>query len=111
VIVSQHDEPVEFHRALTDRVASVVPLSDVTDLLPRINASTQTIGVYPESLKTELRDSLALHGAQRVVSLGYAADPNVALPQDALEPMRRMARWIVDERCDPSVTTPLWERT
>jgi hypothetical protein len=111
VIVSQLGEPVEFHRTLTDRVANVVPLSDVSDVLPQVNASTQTIGVYPESLKTELRDSLGLHGAQRVVSLGYAADPNVALPQDALEPMRRMARWIVDERCDPSVTAPLWERT
>jgi hypothetical protein len=31
------------------------------------------------------------------VSLGHAADPNVALPQDAIEPVRRMARWIVDE--------------
>jgi hypothetical protein len=110
VIVSQLGEPVEFHRALTDRVANVVPLRDVNQVLPHVNASTQTIGVYPESLKTELRDSLALHGAQRVVSLGYAADPNVALPQDALEPMRRMARWIVDEHCDPSVTPPLWER-
>jgi Acyl-CoA reductase (LuxC) len=111
VIVSQHDEPVDFHRGLRDRVANIVPVPDVSEVLPRINASTQTIGVYPESLKTELRDSLALHGAQRVVSLGYAADPNVALPQDAFEPMRRMARWIVDERCDPSITPPLWERT
>jgi hypothetical protein len=58
-----------------------------------------------------LRDRLALHGARRVVSLGYAANPNVALPQDALEPVRRMARWIVDERCDPSLTPPLWEQT
>jgi hypothetical protein len=109
VIVSRLGEPVEFHRALTDRVANVVPLQEVRDVLPRIDASTQTIGVFPEQLKTRLRDTLALHSAQRVVSLGYAAAPNVALPQDALEPMRRMARWIVDERCDPSDVPPLWE--
>jgi hypothetical protein len=97
VIVSQLDEPVEFHRSLSGRVANVVPLDDPVDVLPAINAYTQTIGIYPESLKLALRDALALHGAQRLVSLGHAADPNVALPQDAIEPVRRMARWIVDE--------------
>ncbi|HEV3055205.1 MAG TPA: acyl-CoA reductase [Solirubrobacteraceae bacterium] len=97
VIVSQLDEPVEFHRSLSGRVANLVPVDDPRDVLPAINAYTQTIGIYPESLKRELREDLALHGAQRLVSLGHAADPNVALPQDAIEPVRRMARWIVDE--------------
>jgi Acyl-CoA reductase (LuxC) len=97
VIVSQLDEPVDFHRSLSGRVANLVPVDDPRDVLPAINAYTQTIGVYPEALKSELRDALALHGAQRLVSLGHAADPNVALPQDAIEPVRRMARWIVDE--------------
>jgi hypothetical protein len=97
VIVSQLDEPVDFHRSLSGRVANLVPVDDPRDVLPAINAYTQTIGIYPESLKHELREVLALHGAQRLVSLGHAADPNVALPQDAIEPVRRMARWIVDE--------------
>jgi hypothetical protein len=97
VIVSQLDEPVEFHRSLSGRVANLVPVDDPRDVLPAINAYTQTIGIYPESLKRSLRDVLPLHGAQRLVSLGFAADPNVALPQDAIEPVRRMARWIVDE--------------
>jgi hypothetical protein len=52
-----------------------------------------------------------LHGAQRLVSLGYAAHPSVALPQDAIEPVRRMVKWIVDESCDPRETTPLWTLT
>ena len=76
-----------------------------------VNAYTQTIGIYPEQLKTRLRDALALHGAQRLVSLGYAADPNIALPQDAIEPMRRMVKWIVDEQCDPNRVMPLWIRS
>jgi hypothetical protein len=67
--------------------------------VPTVNAYTQTIGIYPESLKESLRDALGLHGAQRLVSLGFAADPNLALPQDAIEPMRRMVKWIVDEQC------------
>jgi len=108
VIVSQLDEPVEFHRSLSGRVANVVPIAEPADALPAINASTQTVGIYPESLKAELRDVLPLYGAQRLVSLGYAADPHLALPQDAIEPVRRMAKWIVDESCER--VPPLWAR-
>jgi Acyl-CoA reductase (LuxC) len=108
VIVSQLDEPVEFHRRLSGRVANLVPVDSPSDAVREMNAYTQTVGVYPESLKDTLRDVLPLHGAQRLVSLGYAAHPSVSLPQDAIEPVRRMVKWIVDERCDPEVTTPLW---
>jgi Acyl-CoA reductase (LuxC) len=101
VIVSQLDEPVEFHRSLSGRVANLVPVEEPSDAVPAVNAYTQTIGIYPESLKESLRDALGLHGAQRLVSLGFAADPNLALPQDAIEPMRRMVKWIVDEQCLP----------
>jgi hypothetical protein len=97
VIVSQLDEPVDFHRRLSGRVANLVPVADPADAVREMNAYTQTVGIYPESLKKSLRDLLPLHGAQRLVSLGYAADPSVALPQDAIEPVRRMAKWIIDE--------------
>jgi hypothetical protein len=108
VVVSQLDEAVEFHRTLSGRVANLVPVDRPGDALAAVNASTQTIGIYPESLKETLRDGLGLQGGQRLVSLGYAADPHVALPQDAMEPMRRMVRWVVDEQCTPDVVTPLW---
>jgi hypothetical protein len=108
VIVSQLDEPVDFHRSLSGRVANIVPIADPLDALRAMNAYTQTVGVYPEALKQTLRDLAPLHGAQRLVSLGYAADPSVALPQDAIEPVRRMVKWIVDESCDPRETRPLW---
>jgi hypothetical protein len=108
VIISQLDEPVEFHRRLSGRVANIVPIEHPGDAVREMTAYTQTVGVYPESLKESLRDLLPLHGAQRLVSLGYAAYPSVSLPQDAIEPVRRMVKWIVDERCDPQVTAPLW---
>lgn len=111
VIVSQLSEPVDFHPLLSGRVANIVPVDTALDALKYVNAYTQTIGVYPESLKRELRDRLALHGAQRLTSLGYAASGNTALPQDAIEPLRRMVRWIVDETCDTSAVTPLWAAT
>jgi hypothetical protein len=109
VIVSELDEPVEFHRSLSGRVANLVPISQPADALRWINASTQTVGIYPDSLKEELREVLALHGAQRLVSLGHAADPSFALPQDAIEPVRRMAKWIVDETCDAELLRPQQE--
>ena len=109
VIVSQIEEPVEFHRLLTGRVANIVPVEDPSVALVHINSYTQTVGIYPEALKTTLRDTLPLHGAQRLVSLGYAAHPSFATPQDAIEPVRRMVKWVVDEACDPAVVAPLWE--
>jgi hypothetical protein len=111
VIVSQLDEPVEFSRRLSGRVANVVPIDDPADAIREINAYTQTVGIYPESLKSDLREQLPLYGAQRLVSLGYAAHPSVSLPQDGIEPMRRMVKWIVDERCEPDLVQPLWAST
>ena len=29
--------------------------------------------------------------------------------QDAIEPLRRMCKWIVDETCDPQTVKPIWE--
>ena len=30
------------------------------------------------------------------------------MPQDAIEPIRRMCKWIVDEECDADRVIPLW---
>jgi hypothetical protein len=61
------------------------------------------------TLKQELRDVLPLFGAQRLTSLGYACHVTLAAPQYAIEPLRRMAKWIVDETCDPRNVVPSWE--
>jgi len=107
VIVSQIDEPVDYAPLLSGRVANLVPCDDVERVTRAVNAYTQTVGVYPESLKRELRDRLPLFGAQRLTSLGYACHVATAMPQDAIEPVRRMCKWIVDETCDPDVIAPL----
>jgi hypothetical protein len=109
IILSKLDEVVDFYPSLSGRVANLVPIDDVADVGRFVNAYTQTVGVYPEALKLRLRDELPLYGAQRFVSLGYAMTANPALPQDAIEPVRRMVKWIVDESCDPKACPPLWE--
>jgi hypothetical protein len=108
VIVSQIDEPVDYAPLLAGRVANLVPVDDVARVTRAVNAYTQTVGIYPESLKRELRDRLPLFGAQRLTSLGYACHVATAMPQDAIEPVRRMCKWIVDESCDPEVVMPMW---
>jgi Acyl-CoA reductase (LuxC) len=109
VIVSQLPERVDFAALLSGRVANLVPVEDIEDVIAVVDSYTQTVGVYPDSLKRTLRDRLPLYGAQRLTSLGYAAVPTLAGPWDAIEPMRRMCKWIIDETCDPKVVPPLWE--
>ena len=101
VIVSQSDAPVDFARMLACRVANIVPIDDVETAVRSVNSYTQTIGIFPEALKTALRDRLAFQGAQRLVSLGGAATlMRTPQPQDGIEPLRRSVKWITDESAD-----------
>jgi hypothetical protein len=103
VIVSQIDAPVDFSRLLSCRVVNIVPVNDLETAALSVNAYTQTVGVYPESLKRELRDRLAWQGAQRLVPLGGAGTMMHSLDrQDAIEPVRRMCKWVVEEWCTDS---------
>ncbi|MGW5454842.1 acyl-CoA reductase [Nocardia sp. NPDC003979] len=101
VLVSLSDEPVDFHASLSGRVANVVPIDHPERALDAMNAYTQTVGVWPESLKHTLRDLAPHAGAQRLVSLGFATHFRSDTPQDGIEPMRRLVKWVVDETYDP----------
>lgn len=109
IVVSQFDEPVDYSPLLSGRIANIVPVDGIDRVTAAVNAYTQTIGIYPESLKRQLRNTLPLYGAQRLTSLGYACSVAIAMPQDAIEPIRRMCKWIVDEESDPTAVVPLWE--
>src|SRR5260370_26910288 len=100
VIVSQPSEPVDFARILTNRVANLVPVDDLEIPVRSVTAYTQTIGIYPDELKAKLRDRLAFHGAQRFVSLGYAARMTYAGPHVRLEPLLLTAKRIIQEDYD-----------
>ena len=98
VILSKSDSPVDFSAMLSCRVANIVPIDDLDTAVRSTNAYTQTIGIYPEDLKDRLRDRLSYQGAQRLVSLGSAVPVAFrATPQDGIEPIRRMCKWITDE--------------
>ncbi len=109
IIVSQEKEAVEWAPRLSGRVANIVPIDTLDEAIGEMNSYTQTVGVYPDSLKAEIRDALALHGAQRIMSLGYVITSTEASPQDGIEPMRRMVRWITDDTCVAETTPAAWE--
>ncbi|QGZ58559.1 acyl-CoA reductase [Paraburkholderia acidiphila] len=110
VICSQLPEPVEFAASLDDRTANLVPVDSLDDMMDAVDAYTQTVGIYPESVKDELKDRMPLFGAQRIVSLGYAAAMKWQAPQDAIEPMRRMGKWISNQIASPETTPAPWLR-
>jgi hypothetical protein len=99
IIVSMSGERVDFHHLLTGRVGNIVLVRDVEQAIASMGVETQSVGVYPRSLHIQLRERLAIQGVQRIVTLGSAANtaPGLGGPQDAIEPVRRMCRWIVDE--------------
>jgi hypothetical protein len=97
VIVSQDDEVVDFSDRLNCRVANVVPVDSIDAALDHLTVHTQTIGIYPDGLKEVVRDRCALRGGQRIVSLGFTSSGVFAGPHDAIEPFRRMLRWIRDD--------------
>ena len=108
IIVSQFDDTVDYSTLLSGRVANIVPVDDISQVTAAVTSFTQTVGIYPESLKKELRDQLPLFGAQRLTSLGYACNVTSASPQDAIEPLRRMCKWIFEEECDPEQVYPYY---
>ncbi|WP_424186298.1 acyl-CoA reductase [Actinokineospora sp. G85] len=106
VIVSHLDEPVGFAGSLAGRVANIVPVETAEDAARHLDATTQTVGVYPAALRHRLREVLPLVGVQRTVELGCAVSVHPALPQDGFEPARRLVRWVTDEHL-PAGSDPL----
>jgi len=99
VLISWDGRPVDYSAFLAARYVNVVPVRSLADVLDRVSSTTQTCGVFPAALRLTMRDPLALAGVQRVTTLGMAAGggDNQAIPQDGIEVLRRMCRWIVDE--------------
>jgi len=96
VITSLAGEPVEFFPSC--KTVNVVPIEDYEEAFDYISIATQTVGIYPESLKNKIMDQLVARGVQRFVSLGVAGTSmNFGLPHDSIYPMRRACKWISNE--------------
>lgn len=94
-LVIRSEEQVDFYP--DGRVVNVVAVSSLAEAVRFANVATQTVGVYPNERKAELRDGLMSMGAQRVVELGKAAMFETGIPHDGFMPLHRFVRWVNDE--------------
>lgn len=112
VIVSRFEDKVDFSDQLNNRIINLVPLGDLSKLYEWCDDQTQTVPIYPDSLREKMRDGLALRGVQRIVPLVANISREKAteefdapgLPHDGIEPMRRMVRWVIDQSSRPTAT-------
>ncbi|RYE58279.1 MAG: long-chain-fatty-acyl-CoA reductase, partial [Rhizobiaceae bacterium] len=114
VVISKFADRVDFFGQLDNRVINIVPVSDLRQVAKWCDDTTQTVGVYPESIRDGLIDIFSLVGVQRLVSIS-GNDPmrifreiqNLppGMPHDGIEPLRRNVRWVIDQR--PSADRPL----
>lgn len=105
-LVIRSDEPVDFHPE--GKTVNVVQVPSLESAIAHVTVATQTVGIYPAARKPALRDALAAAGAQRIVTLGgvIALSGFGGQPHDAVFPMHRFMKWIVDEGEDDSGDTP-----
>ena len=102
---------MDFWEYLADRTINLVPVDTLDEVLDVVDAYTQTVGIWPESLREVVRHKGALHGGQRFVQLGYVFNgPGLVGPQDGIEPMRRIVKWIISEEPGPDLV-PFWQAT
>jgi hypothetical protein len=107
VVVSLTGDAPDFFP--THKVVVVIPFSgDPAQLADRIHPSTQTVGIYPESLKDALRDALVARGVCRFISIGHTIDYAIGGPFNSYEIMRRAVRWILDETYPSKISLPLF---
>jgi hypothetical protein len=94
-LVVRSDSPVDFHP--DGKIVNVVTVGSLDDAVRHVSVATQTVGVWPPERKLTLRDQLASAGAQRVVTLGLAAQGGAGMPHDGFIPLHRFMRWLNDE--------------
>ena len=107
VVISRFPDRVDFFDKFNNRVVNIVPIPNLLDVVKWCDDTTQTVGVYPESLRDRLFDPFSLAGVQRFVALA-GSDPMqifndintlpAGMPHDGIEPLRRNVRWVIDHR-------------
>lgn len=109
VIISLRGDQVDFADELRYRTLNIVPVSDYDAMLRFITRDVQTAGVFPEHLRDDLRTTLALHGVQRITSLGYMREYDTSIdPHDGNEALRKMCTWVVAEDCLSQYSPAPW---
>jgi hypothetical protein len=111
IIVSRFDGKVDFSDQLNNRIVNFVPVVNFDDVLDKCDDATESVPIYPESLREQLGNALAVCGVQRTLPMvghsggeGWLDDAYdvTGLPHDGIEPERRMVRWVIDQSAKPA---------
>jgi len=110
VIVSRFEGKVDFADDLNNRIVNLVPMPHIEDVLDHCDHTTQSVPVYPESLRESLRDKLAVCGVQRISPMVSRretvwwgnVDDTSGLPHDGMQLEPRMVRWVIDQSGKPT---------
>lgn len=73
-VVSKFHDRVVFFDKLSSGVVNFVPVNALEDVLKWCDNTTPPVGIYPENVRSRVRDVFALAGVQRLVSLA-GGDP------------------------------------
>lgn len=96
-LVVRSESPIDSHP--DKRTVNVIPVASLQEAATHATVATQTVGIFPASRRSEIRDELAGRGVQRVVALGDAGNMDMlfGLPHDGMYVLPRMARWVVEQ--------------
>lgn len=75
------------------RLVVVRPVDDLRDALKYLHQGISTVGVYPESRRIELRDSIAARGVSSVLPLGQCERVLPGGPHDGMMVLSELVDW------------------
>ena len=75
------------------RFIIVQRVSNESELLEHLNESVSTIGIYPESVRMDLRDSIAAYGVSNILPLGQCERVYTGMPHDGMRILSELCNW------------------
>ena len=104
---------MDFADDLNNRIVNLV-LSNIDDVFAHCDHMTQSVPVYPDSLREKMRDRLAVCGVQHISPMVVPprgdiwwgdVEENTGLPHDGMHLESRMVRWVIDQSAGPAPVT------
>ncbi len=96
IIVTDKIVPIESHPL--SRTVYIMPYEEYDEILPTITRYNQTIAVYPEPLRYEIRDRFTQRGIDRVVESGKSWELRFGSSHDGVYALRDMVRIVCMDR-------------
>jgi hypothetical protein len=75
------------------RMVAVRPVSSLEDVIPLLNQSVSTVGVFPESRRLELCDRILARGVSTVFPLGRCETMSGGMTHDGMKVLSELVDW------------------